>query len=100
MKLMCITKAQDFLQLEVEPFPEWHEFSSWGTQLLSQAGLNSPLDINEGADRHMLIFTFNQVRFSLNYESYSESVWIASEELASDEHLDALKTLLTPEQLK
>ena len=93
-KLIHITKEADFLQLALNQLPQWDEFIPWAEAFLSQLALNSPFETNEGADRHMLVFTFNRARFSLNYESYCESVWIAAEEEAALTQLDALELQL------
>lgn len=93
-ELICITKSQDNLLLQLASLPQWEEFIPWGKAFLDKLELNSPVDVSEGADRHMLVFTFNRSQFSLNYESYSESIWIAPLDMASVEQLDALESQL------
>ncbi len=97
MNMMQITNQGSHLLLTIEPFPEWEQFIDWGTAWLTDSPIEPPWDISEGADRHMVVFTFNRARFSLNYENYTQSIWITPEESAADDLLEQLQlTLQTP----
>lgn len=75
--------------------PDWEEFISFGRSILQSANINEINTEEIGADRHRITFTFEQNRFSLNYENYSNSIWIESDEPSATEYLDKLATHLS-----
>ncbi len=100
-KAQLIQEAQQIensIMLTCHNPPDWDSFVGWGQNLLralsAQAAIEVTSQVDSGADRHMLSFTFNQLRFSLNHEAYSDSLWIATEEPAATAQLPALLTLL------
>lgn len=61
----------------VEP-PHDEDFELWSRLFLH----HDEITINEysaGADRHQLRFTYQQQTFNLNFEHYSQSIWINGE---------------------
>lgn len=95
MKTIELDQNNRIIEIDIQPLPYSEEFIEWGKSFLSNNQLQAPIDVSEGADRHMLVFTFNSVRFSLNYESYSESIWIAPEEAAAEPLLVQLQSYLS-----
>ena len=77
----------------VEP-PHDDDFELWSTLFLH----SDDVTINEysgGADRHQVRFTYNQQSFNLNYEHYSQSIWINGEGVDADHLLAALAYYLS-----
>lgn len=115
------TIIQHTIVLNSDPAPDWDSFVPWGQQLLQQIFTiaETPESVNQnsannstqnnaknnakngakssdsGADRHMLRFTFSGQQFSLNLESYSDSIWIAAEEPAATSQMPALLMIIT-----
>ncbi|CAM2934707.1 DUF3630 family protein [Pseudoalteromonas distincta] len=72
----------------VEP-PHDEDFELWSTLFLH----SDDVTLNEysaGADRHQVRFTYNQQTFNLNYEHYSQSIWINGEGVEAEHLLAAL----------
>ncbi|GEB70694.1 hypothetical protein PC2016_2697 [Pseudoalteromonas carrageenovora] len=77
----------------VEP-PHDEDFELWSTLFLH----SDEITINEysgGADRHQLRFSYQQHTFNLNFEHYSESIWINGEGLEAEHLLAALAFYLS-----
>ncbi|AOT07129.1 DUF3630 family protein [Pseudoalteromonas luteoviolacea] len=83
---------QDALQIIPSEFPDGDDFQLWGSVFLSVDKLET-LEFNEGADRHQWRFTYLQQPFSLNFEHYSESIWICPEGQESLQLLSSLHAL-------
>ncbi|KID54896.1 hypothetical protein JF50_23940 [Pseudoalteromonas luteoviolacea] len=81
--------AQDTLQVIPDEFPDSDEFQLWGSVFLTVDKLDT-LEFNEGADRHQWRFTYLQQPFSLNFEHYSESIWICPEGQEASQLLSSL----------
>ena len=72
----------------VEP-PNDEDFELWSTLFLQA----DDITINEyctGADRHQVRFSYAQHAFNLNYEHYSQSIWINGEGVDAEHLLAAL----------
>lgn len=65
--------------------PDWDEFVDWGKNIITQLDNCHFNQIDTGADRHKITFTFAHNRFSLNYETYTDSYWIETEEANANE---------------
>jgi hypothetical protein len=77
----------------VEP-PHDEDFELWSTLFLH----SDDVTLNEysaGADRHQVRFTYNQQTFNLNYEHYSQSIWINGEGADAEHLLAALAYYLS-----
>ncbi len=80
--------------LTVDIFPEADEFVFWAELFL----LNEIFTIVEkqsGADRHQIRFRYKNQSFNLNYEHYSDSLWIAAEGLDAEQILPQLQVQLS-----
>lgn len=74
--------------------PHDEDFELWGTLFLH----SDKISINEyaaGANRHQLRFNYANHTFNLNFEHYSQSVWINGEGQDADNLLAALTFYLT-----
>lgn len=103
-----ITNNNNTIGLISQTPVDWDAFIPWANQLLHQILNidNFPITVDKqptedkfftdsGADLHMLRFTFQQQQFSLNYEAYSDSIWIAPEVPAAATALPALLSIVT-----
>jgi hypothetical protein len=89
-----ITRKKNSLVFNLQPCPDWDSFVPWAQELLQCSNICLPNNVDCGADRHMITFTFLQNRFSLNYENYSNSIWIETDEPSAIDKLDALLTTI------
>ena len=58
--------------------PHDEDFELWATLFLHTPAIKIA-DFDAGADRHQLRFHFTDHSFNLNFEHYSESIWINAE---------------------
>jgi hypothetical protein len=74
--------------------PHDEDFELWGTLFLhaDDISINS---FSAGADRHQLAFTYQQQNFNLNFEHYSESIWINAQGADAEHLLAALAYYLS-----
>ena len=89
-----ITRQQNSLIFNLQSNPDWDNFEPWAQELLQCCNIDLLNSTDSGADRHMITFTFLQNRFSLNYENYSNSIWIETDEPSAIDKLDALLTTI------
>ncbi|MFC3033507.1 DUF3630 family protein [Pseudoalteromonas fenneropenaei] len=76
---ICQLDAQhQILLLSPEIFPHSDEFALWARIFLHHPEIQI-VEINLGADRHQARFHFAEEGFNLNFEHYSESLWISPE---------------------
>ncbi|SFC43267.1 DUF3630 family protein [Pseudoalteromonas denitrificans] len=54
------------------------EFELWASIFLHH-DLFSKHEFELGADRHLMRFIFKDQRFNLNFEHYSESIWVTAD---------------------
>ena len=87
------SKSKDHLLVFPSMMPHDEEFELWARVFLHHEGI-SQLAFEQGADRHLMRFYFNQMQFGLNFEHYSESIWISPEEHQANAQLAALLALL------
>jgi len=73
-------------------FPDADDFPLWGRIFLND-GIEI-LEFNEGADRHQIRFNWQNYNFNLNFEHYSESIWINAEGLEAEIKLSELQEVL------
>ena len=90
----------DCLILHPHPAPDWDEFITWGKNILSQLNNCQLNQQDTGADLHKLTFTFTGKRFSLNYETYTDSYWIETDEPSAIDGLQELRTQLSELDIK
>ncbi|MCO7248895.1 DUF3630 family protein [Pseudoalteromonas sp. Ps84H-4] len=69
--------------------PHDEDFELWATLFLHTPAIKIA-DFDAGADRHQLRFHFTDHSFNLNFEHYSESIWINAEGVEATEILGEL----------
>lgn len=91
-----ITKLAEQNSLLIIPseFPDSDDFELWASIFLHHASICN-LQFELGADRHMMRFQYKNCAFNLNFEHYSESLWIAAEGLESASLIDDLALVLS-----
>lgn len=65
----------DHILITPSELPNDEEFELWATIYLHNDAI-SDLVFEQGADRHLMRFKFKQTHFNLNFEHYSQSIWI------------------------
>ena len=83
----------NFLQIAPDTFPESDEFTFWGKIFLNHEAF-SILETSEGADRHQIRFCWHGQNFNLNFEHYSESLWVSPEGVEAELLLEQLQLFL------
>ncbi len=73
--------------------PHDEDFALWATLFLHASAITTT-DFDTGADRHQLRFHFTNHSFNLNFEHYSESIWITAEGIDASEALPQLHQYL------
>ncbi|CAH9049617.1 hypothetical protein PSECIP111951_00369 [Pseudoalteromonas holothuriae] len=73
--------------------PAADEFELWGEIFLHNSKHIQMLEFSQGVDRHQWRFSYTQHNFNLNFEHYSDSIWIAPE------GADSLSNLINLAQL-
>ncbi|BBN80586.1 hypothetical protein PA25_05710 [Pseudoalteromonas sp. A25] len=74
-------------------FPEADEFELWAKIFLHFPEHIQILEFSQGADRHQLRFNYAQQSFHLNFEHYSDSIWITPLGLDAHAQLENLALL-------
>ncbi|WP_372760990.1 DUF3630 family protein [Pseudoalteromonas sp.] len=69
--------------------PHDEDFELW-SQVFLHSDEISISEYHAGADRHQLRFSYQQQMFNLNFEHYSQSIWINGEGHAAEHLLAAL----------
>jgi hypothetical protein len=64
-------------------FPYQEEFELWATVFLHHDALTW-LEMHTGADRCQVRFRFQDESFNLNYDYYSDSIWITPEGIEAE----------------
>lgn len=93
MTQITLNTEFNFIQIIPEFFPEADEFELWGHIFLSNDTITR-LETSLGADRHQIRFGWQGQNFNLNFEHYSESLWISPEGVEADALLTKLQLFL------
>ncbi|MBQ4849326.1 DUF3630 family protein [Pseudoalteromonas sp. MMG012] len=95
MTQITFDAAYNVLLIHVPEIPEADEYLFWAKLFLHQEALTIIEEL-EGADRHQTRFSYGSSTFNMNFEHYTDSIWIAPEGTESEEQLVNLsKYLLT-----
>ncbi|WP_440055127.1 DUF3630 family protein [Pseudoalteromonas sp. T1lg65] len=73
------------------------EFELWGKIFLHHDDIELT-EFNQGADRHQWRFNYQNSSFTLNFEHYSESIWVSAEGADAEQKLQTLYTQLLPQK--
>jgi len=93
MTQITLNTEFNFLKIIPEFFPDADEFELWGSILLSNDEITL-LETSIGADRHQIRFCWQTQNFNLNFEHYSESLWISPEGIEAELSLTKLHLFL------
>lgn len=69
--------------------PQDDDFELWASTFLHHDTF-SKCEFEQGADIHLMRFTFINQRFNLNFEHYSESIWITADGIEAEALLPEL----------
>lgn len=94
MTKITLTENQDTLIITPDIIPFDDEFELWAGIFLHHDEITE-LHFEQGADRHMMRFHYKNNGFSLNFEHYSESIWITPEGIDATALLPQLSVLLS-----
>lgn len=64
--------------LEVSPQPDWEDFTEFVSEFVEQEQ-GRIVEQDYGMDRHQIRYDVDNVRYILQYEHYSESIWVEQE---------------------
>ena len=64
--------------LSVSPQPDWEDFTEFVSEFVDQEH-GRIIEQDYGMDRHQIRYDVGNVRYILQYEHYSESIWVEQE---------------------
>lgn len=64
--------------LVVSPQPDWEDFTEFVSEFVDQEQ-GRIIEQDYGMDRHQIRYDVGNVRYILQYEHYSESIWVEQE---------------------
>ena len=91
-----MTKKQlfeDHILITPPELPHDDEFELWASIYLHNAAISN-CEFEQGADRHLMRFKFENTSFNLNFEHYSQSIWINTDSTQDLVFLEALYSIL------
>ncbi|MEJ6475813.1 DUF3630 family protein [Pseudoalteromonas piscicida] len=94
MTTLTLDAPHEVIIIHSEITPQDDEFELWGQIFLHQDAIQL-LEFSAGADRHQWRFSFEQCYFNLNFEHYSDSIWIAPDGVDALDLLPSLHKTLT-----
>ena len=73
-------KQDDIVLLDVTPKPDWQDFPEFVKQFIQDE--NADMVVQDyGMDRHQVHFDLDGQRYILQYEHYTDSVWVELESI-------------------
>ncbi|CAM4423741.1 MULTISPECIES: DUF3630 family protein [Pseudoalteromonas] len=94
MTTLTLDNSHEVIIVSCEITPQDDEFELWGQIFLHQDEIQL-IEFSAGADRHQWRFSYKSCNFNLNFEHYSESVWIAPDGVDALELLPFLRQQLS-----
>lgn len=78
--LYSYTKSvqEDIILLTVSPMPDWQDFEQFVSFFLQQEGAVVVAQ-DYGVDRHQVRYRVGNRQYILQYEHYTESVWVEND---------------------
>ncbi|CCQ11236.1 putative orphan protein [Pseudoalteromonas luteoviolacea B = ATCC 29581] len=86
-------ESLDVILVTPSLFPEQEDVELWATVFLHHAQIKW-IELHVGADRYQVRFKYQNEGFALNYDYYSQSIWITPEGLKSSQLLANLSKIL------
>lgn len=65
----------DITKLDVNPMPDWEDFNDFVSVFLEQEA-GTLVESDYGMDRHQVRYQVGASRYVLQYEHYSQSIWL------------------------
>ena len=70
-----MVKRGDIALLDVHPLPDWQEFETFVSQFMEDSGAQL-IEYDTGMDRHQVRYRYKGHQYVLQFEHYSQSIWI------------------------
>jgi len=70
-----LVKRGDITFVEVSPHPDWQEFKSFVEQFIAEQQVQL-VELDTGMDRHQLRYRLNGHQYVMQFEHYTDSIWI------------------------
>lgn len=74
-KILAPETKEQTQHVIVSPAPDWDDFKAFSEQFIEHQGA-TVISTDYGMDRHQVDYELEGKRFRLNYEHYTQSVWI------------------------
>lgn len=68
----------NIIKINVSPFPDWQEFEAFAEMLMDNESMQL-VDCDKGMDRFQYRLTWRNERYLLQYEHYTDSIWLERE---------------------
>ena len=94
MTSVTLDSQYEVIIVSSEQLPNDEDFELWAQIFLHHQHINM-IEFSAGADRHQWRFQFQNSFLNLNFEHYSNSVWIAPDGLDALELLPSLHQVLS-----
>ncbi|MFY8273482.1 DUF3630 family protein [Pseudoalteromonas sp. SSDWG2] len=93
MTTLSLDRDHFIIIITPDVMPDADEFDFWSSIFLAKNDITLG-DFEQGADRHMQRFYFQQQPFELHYEYYGDNIWIAPSGVESQQLLEKLSRYL------
>jgi hypothetical protein len=93
MTKITLDSTHNVLLISPSELPEADEFLFWAKLFLHQPNI-SIIEELEGADRHQTRFSYEHCLYNINFEHYTDSIWIVPEGIESQKQLINLSQYL------
>ena len=77
-KLEQTQDRETVVLLTVSPQPDWEDFTEFVKEFVEQEQ-GRVVEQDYGMDRHQIRYDVGNVRYILQYEHYSDSIWVEQE---------------------
>ena len=94
MTTLSLDREHHVIIITPDVIPEADEFEFWGRIFLHHEHLSMG-EFEQGADRHLLHFHFQQSPYELHFEHYSDSLWICPRGVEAQQRLEKLTHYLS-----
>ena len=70
-----LVKRGEVTFVEVNPHPDWQEFKPFVEQFVAEQGVQL-VELDTGMDRHQFRYRHNAHQYVMQFEHYTDSIWI------------------------
>ncbi|MEO2282085.1 DUF3630 family protein [Pseudoalteromonas pernae] len=89
MTTLSLDREYKVIIITPDIVPDADEFDFWGRIFLLKEEITIG-EFEQGADRHLLRFSYEQCPFELHFEHYGDNIWIAPTGVESQNLLEKL----------